>query len=67
MQLQNLKVILAAMYVVVIGAVGVAAGVTSAPGWAAIGGFALVPAFAMLMLWKHPSQTLSQAIQAARR
>lgn len=67
MQLKNIKLILAAMHVAVVGAAGLASGVSTAAGWAAVSGFALLPAFAMLTLWNHPPQTLSQAIQAARR
>ena len=67
MQLQKIKVVLAAMYVAVIGAAGVAGGVASPSGWVALGGLALLPAFAMLTLWNHPTQSLSESIQAARR
>ena len=67
MQLQNIKVMLAAMYVAVIGAAGAAGGVESVSGWVALGGIALLPAFAMLTLWNHPSPILSEAIQEARQ
>lgn len=67
MHLQNMKVTIAAVYVAIIGAAGVAGDITSPSGWALLSGLALLPAVAMLTLWNHPSQTLSEEIQAARR
>jgi len=67
MQLQNVKLTDAAIYVVVVAVIGLDAGITSAPGWVVLGGLALLPAIAVLSWRSHPPQTLSQAIQAARR
>jgi hypothetical protein len=66
MPLQNIKLVLAAIYVAVIGAAGLAAGVTSPAAWAVLSGLAVLPAVALLTLWNHPTQTLSEAIEAAR-
>jgi hypothetical protein len=67
MKLHDVKLMIAAMYVAVVGASGLAGGVTSAAGWVALAALALLPASAMLTLWKHPTQTLSESIAAARR
>lgn len=67
MPLQDIRVVVAALYVACVVAAGFASGVTSAAGWATVGGFALLPAGAWLTLWQHPLQTLSESIQAARR
>ena len=67
MQLQNNTVILAAIYVAVIGVGGVAAGITSASAWVSLSALALLPACSMLIIWSQPSQTLSPALQVVRR
>lgn len=67
MQLLNLKAVIAVIYVATVGAAGLAGGVASAPGWAAVAGLALLPPIAMLTLWIDPSPTLSEAIHEARR
>ena len=67
MQLQNVKFVVAAAYVLAIAAAGAATGATSPAAWTALAAFALLPAGAMLSLWNHPSPTLSESISAARR
>lgn len=67
MQLQQIKYVVTAGYVAGICATGLVGGVTSTRGWVAVGAFALLPTLALLMLWNHPAQTLSEAIRAARR
>jgi len=67
MTLQNIKVVLATAYVAVVGASGLLGGVRSVAGWGALATVALVPSVSMLILWKHPPQTMSETISAARR
>jgi hypothetical protein len=67
MILRHVKLIVVAAYVVSVVAAAIAGGVTSGAGMTVITAIALLPSGALLMLWKHPSQTLSEAIQAARR
>ena len=66
MQLQNNTVILAAIYVAVIGVGGAAAGITSAAAWVSFTALALLPACSMLIIWSQPSQPLP-ALQVVRR
>ena len=67
MQLKNIKRTIAAAYVVVVMVAGIASGLTSPSGWTAVTALALLPAAALLQLWRDPSQTLSESIQRARR
>ena len=67
MQLQNIKIFVVAAYVVAIGVAAVVSGVTSISGRLALAALAILPAFALVRLWNHPSETMSQSIQAARR
>ena len=65
----NLKLTLAAAYVVGVGGVAVATGITSGAGLVAFGALAMLPAGALLALWNDPPQTMSETIhnQTARR
>ena len=67
MQLKNIKRTIAAAYVAVVMVASIAIGVTSPSGWVAIVALALLPAAALLQLWRDPSQTLSESIQQSRR
>ncbi len=67
MQLQNSTVILAAVYVTIIGAGGVAAGITSASAWVSLSALALLPACSILLIWSRPSPTLSPALRVVQR
>jgi hypothetical protein len=67
MQLQNNTVILAAVYVALIGVGGVAAGVTSASAWVSLGALALLPACSMLIVWSRPLPIPSPALRVVRR
>jgi hypothetical protein len=67
MNLKNVKLIVAGTYLLAVAAAVVASGVRSGAGLIVFAAIAVLPAAALLRLWKHPSQTLSQAIQAARR
>jgi hypothetical protein len=69
MNLKNLKKTLAAAYVIGVGGVAAATGVTSGAGLVAFAALALLPAGALLALWNDPPQTMSETIhsQTARR
>jgi len=69
MNLKNLKKTLAAAYVIGVGGVAVATGVTSGAGLVAFAALALLPAGALLALWNDPPQTMSETIhnQTSRR
>jgi hypothetical protein len=68
MRLKNMKVIIAAAYVVMVVVAGLVSGVTSPSGWTVLTALALLPAGAMLTLWHDPAQqTMSESIQQARR
>jgi len=53
MQLQNNTVLVAAIYVAVVGAGAVAAGITSPSAWVAVAALALLPASSMLLIWSQ--------------
>lgn len=63
MNLKNLKLTLAAAYVIGVGVVALAIGVTSGAGLVAMAALALLPAGALLALWNDPPQTMSETIQ----
>ena len=67
MRLQNIKMALAAAWVVIAVIVGLVFGVTSAGGLVALVALGLLPPLAMLLLWNDPSQTMSESISKARR
>ncbi len=67
MQLQNNTVIIAAVYVAVIGVAGLAAGITSAAAWVSVCALALLPACSMLIVWSQPSPALSPVPRVVRR
>lgn len=67
MILRNVKLIVVAAYILTVVAVAVASGMTSGAGLIVFTAVALLPSGALLMLWKDPSQTLSETIQSARR
>ena len=67
MNLMNAKLMVVGTYLLAVAAATVASGVRSGAGLIVLAAVAVLPAGALLTLWKHPSQTLSQTIQAARR
>jgi hypothetical protein len=67
MILKNVKLVVVAVYILTVAAVAFASGVTSGAGLIMFIAIALLPSGALLTLWKRPSQTLSETIQAARR
>ena len=69
MTLKNMKLTMAAAYVIGVAGVAVAIGVTSGAGVVAFSALALLPAAALVALWNDPPQTMSETIQrqTARR
>ena len=67
MQLQNGTVVLAAIYVTLVGVGGVAAGITSASAWVSLIALALLPACSMLVVWSQRLPDRSPALQEVRR
>ena len=67
MILRNVKFIVVAAYILTIALGALASGVTPGAGLTVFTAVALLPSGALLVLWNHPSQTLSETIQAARR
>lgn len=63
----NLKLMVVSGYILSVAAWAVAAGATSGARLIVFTALALLPAGALLTLWTHASQTMSEAIQAARR
>jgi hypothetical protein len=66
MKLENTKVGLAG-WLLAIGAVGLAADVTSVWGWTALAGLALLPPVFMLRVWNDAPQSMTESIREARR
>lgn len=67
MTLQYIKVLSVAAWVLVIGAAGLLAGITSSSGWLSLAALAIVPPIVAMRFWKRPDQTMSQSIQEALR
>ena len=67
MNLIYLKLMVVAAYILAVVAGAAASGVTSGAGLIVFTAVALLPSGALLTLWKHPSRTLSETIQTARR
>jgi hypothetical protein len=62
MTLKNMKLTIAAAYVVGVAGVAVATGVTSGAGLVAFVALAVLPAGALVALWKDPPPTMSETI-----
>jgi hypothetical protein len=56
-----------AAWLLAIGALGLAADVTSVVGWTALVGLALLPPVFMLRFWNGAPQSMSESIREARR
>jgi hypothetical protein len=67
MILRNMKLVVVAAYILTVAAAALASGVTSGAGLIVFTAVALLPSGALLTLWKDPSQSLSETIQAVRR
>ena len=67
MNLMNVKLMVVAAYILSVAAGAVASGATSGARLIVFTAVALLPSGVLLTLWTHPSKTLSETIQAARR
>lgn len=67
MQFTPFKAVLAVVWLLAVGALGVVIPVTTITGWLTIVGFGLMPAVLMLRAWRQPPQTISESIQAEIR
>jgi hypothetical protein len=67
MQLDYKKAILATLWVLCSGAVGLVAGVSSPGGLIVLASLSLLPALAMLLLWHEPERSLAESIHEAKR
>jgi hypothetical protein len=67
MQLESIKAIVAAMWVSAVCAAAIAGNLQSLSGWTVLVGVAVLPPLVMMWRWNHPSPTMSESIQEARR
>lgn len=67
MILRNVKLTVVVAYILTVAIAALASGVTSGAGLVVVAAVALLPSAALATLWNHPSQTMSETIQAARR
>jgi hypothetical protein len=67
MELRKIKSTVAAVWVLVAIVVGLVAGVTSTGGLVLLAALGLLPPLALLLLWNHPTESLSETIQQGRR
>lgn len=62
-----MKKMMAALWVVSAGAIGLVAHVRSPGAVVVLAGLGFVPSLLLLLRWNEPQQTLSESIQKARR
>ena len=67
MELQRIKLTVAATWVLATGLVGLVVGVTSPGSLVVLAALGLLPPLALLLLWNHPSPSMSESIQQGRR
>lgn len=67
MGLQQIKSTVAAAWVLAASLVALVAGLTSPGSLAALAALGLLPPLALLLLWNHPPQSMSESIQQSRR
>ena len=67
MELQKIKWIISAAWVLVAFVIGLVAGVRSSGGLVALTALGLLPPLALLLLWNDPPQTISESIRQGRR
>lgn len=61
------KTVVTALWVLGVGALGLAAGSHSSTAWATLAGVAIVPPLVVLRFWMTPPQTMSERINSGRR
>lgn len=67
MQTAYMQAMLTGVWMLFIGALGYAAGITSLVGWTALLALALTPAVIMKRFWGAPARTMSETIQDVLR
>ncbi len=67
MNLELRKRMIAALWFVAAVMVALAFNVGSLAAWGVVAAVAIAPPLVLLRLWKHPAETISQTIHAARR
>jgi hypothetical protein len=67
MQLQTMKMTIAAVWVALAVTAGLVIGVTTLLGWTVLAGVSILPPLVMAWWWSDPRQTLSESINEARR
>jgi hypothetical protein len=67
MTFETVKVTVGALWVVMVGTVGLLSGVTAASSWLLLFAAAVTPAVLLMRYWNYPDQTMSQAIQKVLR
>jgi hypothetical protein len=65
MQLESIRVTVAALWVSAVCAAGIAGNVNSLSGWTVLAGLAIVPPLVMMWRWHNPRQSMSESIQEA--
>jgi hypothetical protein len=67
MQIEYRQAMLTGVWILFIGALGYAAGITSLVGWTALLAVALTPAVIMTRFWGAPARTMSETIRDVLR
>jgi hypothetical protein len=67
MELRQIKSTVAAVWVLAAIVIGLVAGVRSPGGLVLLAALGLLPPLALMLLWKDPSQSMSERIQQGRR
>jgi hypothetical protein len=67
MRTEYMQAMLTGLWILFIGGLGVAAGMTSQVGWIALLLLALTPAVIMIRFWGAPARTMSASIQDVLR
>jgi hypothetical protein len=67
MQLESIKTTVAVVWVLAVGAAGLALHVASLSGWAVVAALAVFPPLAMMWWWHAPRETMSESIREVLR
>ena len=67
MRTEYMQAMLTGLWMLVMGALGVAAGMTSQVGWIALLLLAVTPMLIMIRFWGAPARTMSETIQDVGR
>ncbi len=67
MQLEQLKTLFAAGWLLAMCAVAISVNLTTVQGWTTLTALTLLPPLLMLRMWNHPRETTSETIRKALR